>query len=318
MKTLVTGAAGFIGSALSVGLANSGHDVIAVDSISEYYSTKLKMRRVDEILIPNGIDFRIMQLADTNQSTNLFVHNNFDYVFHLAAQPGVIVPLEQSGSYVRDNLIGFSNVLINSISNNVKNFMYASSSSVYGDSTNYPFSEIETDLHPLSFYGATKLSNEILTNSAVRNSSTRARGLRFFSVYGPWGRPDMAYYKIGKALQEDKEFCIFGNGDKERDFTYIGDVITMIIKLAEELNYRPPGSSDVVNVGGGVPSSLNNMIGVLEGISGKKLNKSYEINDVKDSNKTDADTSLQKELTGIFPETKLAVGLREFWKWLQH
>ena len=317
MKVLVTGAAGFIGSALSSVLANRGFQVIAIDSISDYYSIELKKRRVSEILIPSGVEFMEIQLADSETVSNLFGENRFDHVFHLAAQPGVRVPMEKSGSYVRDNLIGFSNVLINSVTSNVQNFLYASSSSVYGNSSRFPYREDERDLHPLSFYGATKLSNEILANSSVLNSSTRARGLRFFSVYGPWGRPDMAYFKIGQALLSGTEFGVLGDGNKQRDFTYIDDVVSMILKLSDELSERPKGYSDVVNVGGGAPCTLNHMIEVLEELSGSTLNKVYNFNDVKDSYKTEADISLQRELTGTSPETALEEGLQKFWNWLE-
>ncbi len=317
VKILVTGAAGFIGSALSASLAKSGHAVIGVDSMSDYYSVELKKRRVRELLLPNGVSFKNIQLADPISVSDLFHEGKFEKVFHLAAQPGVRVPIEQSDTYVRDNLMGFSNVLISSISNKVPNFLYASSSSVYGDSPNYPYREIESSLSPLSFYGATKLSNEILANTSVRTSATRSRGLRFFSVYGPWGRPDMAYFKIGNALLDNTVFTVYGDGNKQRDFTYVDDVVSMITKLDEELSTRPEGFSDVVNVGGGTPSSLNYMINLLEQMSGKTINRVIGKSDNKDSLKTEADTSLQMALTGVYPQTKLEEGLLKFWNWMK-
>ena len=191
MKILVTGAAGFIGSALAQRLVGAGHQVTAIDNFSDYYDVNLKKLRVKSLLEPVGLQVTNLDISRPNEVAALIASIKPEVVINLAAQAGVRLGLSESHKYVESNLIGFSNVLIATIENKVPFFLYASSSSVYGDKASIPYKESETNLHPNSFYGATKLANELLTPTLVRNSSTAARGLRFFTVYGPWGRPDI-------------------------------------------------------------------------------------------------------------------------------
>ena len=315
MKFLVTGAAGFIGAHLSSQLAKMGHQVVAVDNFSSYYSTELKKLRVSSLLSADGIEFHEYDLKDRVQVKSLFSRNNFNSVFHLAAQPGVRLPSSQYSKYVDDNLVVFENILSSTVLNSIPNFLYASSSSVYGNSKLIPYSEKEKGLEPVSFYGATKLANEILVPSVVRNSHTKARGMRFFTVYGPWGRPDMAYFRIIARLLVGSPFTIFGDGNVIRDFTYIGDVVDSIIGLDSELSNRPSGFSDLVNIGGGNPSSLNGMIEQISrqfDVSSEFDHSEFNANDVKG---THADTSYLYGLTGNRPATTLEEGLFNAIEW---
>lgn len=315
MTVLVTGAAGFIGFNLCLKLAQEGHEIVAVDSISDYYSTNLKELRVRELLKNSNISFRRIDLADRSILAKLMVEVSPKSVIHLAAQAGVRLPDELFHKYVSANLLGFSNVLNTSIENQIPNFLYASSSSVYGNSERYPFRESDTNLSPISFYGATKLSNEILASARVRGSDTRVRGLRFFTVYGPWGRPDMAYFRIASSLITQSEFQMFGNGSIRRDFTYIDDVIESIIRLTDELELHPAGFSDIVNVGGGKPASLLDLVQAFEGITGKKLNFRNAESFPGDVKETVSDTSYQESLIGFIPKIDITEGATKFLKW---
>ena len=196
MKYLVTGAAGFIGSHLCQRLATEGNEVIAIDNFSDYYDINLKKLRVEKLLTPLQVNVLSVDISDKDAIDRLIASSKPEVVINLAAQAGVRLPTDQIHKYVNSNLVGFSNVLQSTVSNKIPYFLYASSSSVYGDQAAIPYTESEQNLHPNSFYGATKLANELLTPTLIKNSSTIARGLRFFTVYGPWGRPDMAYFRM--------------------------------------------------------------------------------------------------------------------------
>ena len=196
MKYLVTGAAGFIGSHLCHKLTTEGNAVIAIDNFSDYYDVNLKKLRVEKLLTPLQLKVLSVDISDKNSIDELIVNSKPEVVINLAAQAGVRLPTDQIHKYVNSNLVGFSNVLQSTVSNKIPYFLYASSSSVYGDQAAIPYTESEQKLHPNSFYGATKLANELLTPTLIKNSATIVRGLRFFTVYGPWGRPDMAYFRM--------------------------------------------------------------------------------------------------------------------------
>jgi UDP-glucuronate 4-epimerase len=207
-------------------------------------------------------------------------------------------------------------MLLMSAKYGVENFLYASSSSVYGNSTNFPLAESEPDLKPVSFYGSTKLANEILARGLSTNYQMRTRGLRFFTVYGPMGRPDMAYFRIAAALQQNKVFSLFGDGAVKRDFTYVGDVVNSIALLANDLAKQPVSFHDVVNVGGGKPCNMIELISTLETVAEKKLSIEYSSNIPQDVKTTVADTQRQKMLIGEIPKTSLEEGLRKVWEWI--
>ena len=217
MQYLITGAAGFIGSHLCQKLAKEGNKIIAIDNYSDYYDVGLKNYRVKDLLEPLDLDVINLDITDEVKFDNLVSKSKPDVVINLAAQAGVRLPLKETDKYVHNNLVGFSNVLRSTVKNKVPHFLYASSSSIYGDKDAIPYIESEQNLHPTSFYGATKLANELLTPTLIQNSSTAARGLRFFTVYGPWGRPDMAYFRMIANVISGAEFNFFGDGSVERD-----------------------------------------------------------------------------------------------------
>lgn len=318
MTVIVSGAAGFVGSHLIRGLVEKGEKVIGIDNFNDYYSPELKRMRISS-LIPENTEIVELDLTDKSRLSNLFTKIKPTTVYHLAAQAGVRLRIEKTDQYVQSNLVGFSNILQNSIENNVSNFIYASSSSVYGNSINTPYSESDRDLSPISFYGASKLSNELLATALIRGSRTNARGLRFFTVYGPWGRPDMAYFRIATALKNDKEFKLFGNGEVIRDFTYIDDIVNSTLHLSDELNSREKnGFSDIVNIGGGKPSSMKQLINIFEAVSNKKLNVKKFPHMEKDVQQTIASLDLQNELINFTPKVPLELGVEKVFEWTEN
>lgn len=315
MKILVTGAAGFIGSNLVKSLSKEGHQLTAIDSYTNYYSIELKKLRTDEISNRLGIGVVNLELSDNLQVIELFNKENFDCVIHLAAQPGIRLPLRDHFKYIRDNLVGFSNLAIGSSLAGVKNFIYASSSSVYGNSSQDVLAENELNLQPISFYGATKLSNEKLAFALSKSSGTKFRGLRFFTVYGPGGRPDMAYFRLINSALNSTEFKLFGNGNKKRDFTYIDDVVLCIGKLMHELDARNPGYADVVNVGGGKPVSMNELINFVTKSCGTAPKVIEEENYFGDVASTNASVQYLKSLIQHEDFTDLESGVNKTVNW---
>lgn len=315
MTVLVTGAAGFIGSKLAQSLSISGERVVGVDSFNDFYSISLKRIRVQKLLAPSGVEIRELDITNNIALKKLLEEIQPTSIYHLAAQAGVRLPLNQVKNYVDSNLVGFSNVLTNAVEQEIPNLLYASSSSVYGNSKNLPYNENDLTIRPVSFYGATKLLNELIVPTIVRGSSTRARGLRFFTVYGSWGRPDMAYFRLINSALNDANFELFGDGKVTRDFTYIDDVIFTIQQLALELSQRAPTFSDVVNVGGGNPASMDEMIDIISTYVGVKL----KINKVgmhhNDVESTNADPSYLQSLIGVSPKTQLLEGLSNVIEW---
>jgi UDP-glucuronate 4-epimerase len=317
-KVLITGVAGFIGQRLALQLLeNQDVEVFGIDSLTDYYAVDLKESRLRDLKGRPNFSFQQIDICDTNSLVSLLASQEFDSVIHLAAQAGIRLPLSEYSRYVDSNLTGFSNILLSSAQHKVSNFLYASSSSVYGNSTNFPLSELELNPQPVSFYGSTKLSNEILARGLTSNSPMRTRGLRFFTVYGPMGRPDMAYFRIAAALHFGKTFSLFGDGAVKRDFTFVGDVVNSIISLGSNLSDQNLGFHDVVNVGGGKPCSMLDLVSTLENISGKKLSIKYSEDIAQDVRTTVADTRRQKDLIGVIPETLLEDGLLEVWEWIK-
>jgi UDP-glucuronate 4-epimerase len=311
----VTGAAGFIGSHLCRELSLQANEVIAIDNLSDYYDTSLKKARIKNLLDSKGISFSELDICNRSALNALIKESRPEVVVNLAAQAGVRLPLSQVYKYVENNLVGFSNVLQSTVSNKVPYFLYASSSSVYGDQAAIPYTESEQKLHPNSFYGATKLANELLTPTLIKNSSTIARGLRFFTVYGPWGRPDMAYFRMIANVVSGSEFNFFGDGSVERDFTYIDDAVNSVIELSKELDKRKPGYSDVVNLGGGRPLSMNYLLENINKISKAEVKFNRQSSNSNDAKKTMSDSSYIQSLIGSKPETKLEDGINKTYQW---
>ena len=315
MQYLITGAAGFIGSFLCHKLAKEGNKVIAIDNFSNYYDVGLKNNRVKELLAPLNIDVVNLDIVDDTKFDDLVSKSKPDVVINLAAQAGVRLPLKETDKYVNSNLVGFSNVLRSTVNNKVPYFLYASSSSVYGDKAAIPYIESEQNLHPNSFYGATKLANELLTPTLIQNSSTAARGLRFFTVYGPWGRPDMAYFRMIANVISGAEFNFFGDGSVERDFTFIDDAINSVMALTTELQKRKPGYSDVVNLGGGRPLSMNYLLQTISSISKNEVKFNRLNSNSNDAKKTMSDSNYIESLIGSKPNTKLEDGIAKTIEW---
>jgi UDP-glucuronate 4-epimerase len=315
MKILVTGAAGFIGSHLCREFSLQANEVIAIDNLSDYYDTSLKKARIKNFLDSKVINFSELDICNRSALDSLIMESRPDVVVNLAAQAGVRLPTDQIHKYVDSNLVGFSNVLQSTVSKKVPYFLYASSSSVYGDQAAIPYTESEQNLHPNSFYGATKLANELLTPTLIKNSATIARGLRFFTVYGPWGRPDMAYFRMIANVVSGSEFNFFGDGSVERDFTYIDDAVSSVVELTKELEKREPGYSDVVNLGGGRPLSMNYLLENINKISKAEVEFNRQSSNSNDAKKTMSDSKYIQSLIGSKPETKLEDGINKTYQW---
>ena len=315
MRIFVSGASGFIGSAVCSKFASEGHQILGIDSNTNYYSTELKKLRVAKLLIESGVEFQELDLCDFSKLDKLISNFQPEVIINLAAQAGVRLSTVDSYKYVDSNLTGFSNILRSATINSVPNFLYASSSSVYGNNSQVPYSEIERNLTPTSFYGATKLANEILAPALVRGSKTRTRGMRFFTVYGPWGRPDMAYFRMISNVLTGSPFTFFGDGSVQRDFTYIDDTVNAIYSLTLELNTNNESFSDIVNLGGGRPLSMNFLVNLIEEALGKNVDYDVKQENINDVIQTVADTNYLNKLIGYQPETKLEDGIQKTIMW---
>lgn len=315
MRYFVTGASGFIGAHLASQLIFEGHEVLGVDNFNSYYSPELKILRRDDLKNRYSVNLKDIDICDTKSLKEEISNFQPDSIIHLAAQPGIRLPLNMSHEYIRNNILGFTNVIEAAIALEIPNFLYASSSSVYGNSTKIPFLETEEGIKPISLYGSTKLCNELLASSYISNSNTRSRGMRFFTVYGPSGRPDMAYFRLVASALTGNRFRLFGDGNVKRDFTYVGDIVRMIIALDKELMSRPKGHVDVVNIGGGDPHSMLELINAIEDKTGLKVAIQQEGSNKVDTKFTCASTNLIQDLTGIAPNTKLSEGLDQVLAW---
>ncbi len=315
MKVLVTGAAGFIGSALSAKLKAQGHEVFGIDSISDYYDQNLKRMRIAHFLTQNEIKFEKVDIARLDQFQGILRGFKPDAVIHLAAQAGVRTPNTRLTNYVGANLLGFGNVLQEVVESNTSIFLYASSSSVYGNNSTAPYSENEKNLNPTSFYGATKLANEIFVKSVLTNSSTKVAGMRFFTVYGPWGRPDMAYFRILTSVLTGEKFKLFGDGSIKRDFTYIDDTVLGIAALLDNASKIQRGKPEIFNIGGGKPASISELTLEIERIAGS-LVKQVTMSEISgDVRETVANPAKLQEFTGFTPQILLEEGLKLFYGW---
>jgi UDP-glucuronate 4-epimerase len=316
---LVTGAAGFLGMYVSAALSAAGHKIVGVDNLNSYYDPAIKTARLAELSkIHKKFVFEKANFADAAAVEALFKTHQFSKVVHLGAQAGVRYSITNPMAYQESNLLGTTVILDLCARYKVEHLVYASSSSVYGANTKVPFHESDPVERPVSFYAATKRANELMAHTFSHIHSMPATGLRFFTVYGPWGRPDMAYWSFTKALLEGTQINVFGDGVVSRDFTYVNDVVSAIVRLVD----LPPrkGSSGepahrVLNVGNSSPVTVNEMLSVLEALTGKKaLRKDLPL-PPGDVQTTFADSSALAVLTGYRPNTELAVGLERFVSW---
>jgi len=322
---LVTGAAGFIGYYLTDRLLKEGKNVIGVDNLNDYYDVNLKLSRLS--FLKNRENFKFLKIDISNKSNleQVFKENEIHYVINLAAQAGVRYSIENPDVYIQSNIIGFYNILELCRMYPVKHLVYASSSSVYGSNQKVPFEETDYVDHPVSLYAATKKSNELMAHTYSHLYSIPSTGLRFFTVYGPMGRPDMAYFSFTNNYFNGQEIKIYNNGDFEndmyRDFTYIDDIIEGIVKVLENPPNELSSRHRVLNIGNNKPEKLMFFINTLEECLSNSLNKKIEFKkrfeSIKpgDVHKTYASTKLLEELVGFKPKTSIKDGLQLFTDW---
>ena len=331
MKVLVTGAAGFIGYHVSKALLDRGDKVVGLDNLNDYYSVTLKKARIEELGKHNYSEkfkFKKIELADKESVQYLFEAESFDKVINLAAQAGVRYSIENPHAYIESNVLGFTNVLEGCRHHKIKHLVYASSSSVYGSNESMPFSINDNVDHPLSLYAATKKANELMAHSYSSLYNLPTTGLRFFSVYGPWGRPDMAFFIFTEAILKGESINVFNNGNHLRDFTYVDDIVEGVLKVLDDTatandhwdgKNPDPGTSNcpwrLYNIGNQNPVKLMDCIEALEEALGKKAEKNFlplQPGDVPDSF---ADADALKEAVGYKPDTDIKFGLNKFVDW---
>lgn len=328
MKVLVTGAAGFIGMYVAKMLLQRGDEVVGIDNLNDYYSPTLKQARIQQLQPFAKFSFEKMDIADEVAIGSLFARHGFDAVIHLAAQAGVRYSLKNPLAYAQSNLVGFTNIIEGCRLYPVKHLVYASSSSVYGGNTKVPFSEDDNVDHPVSFYAATKKANELMAHSYAHLYGIPCTGLRFFTVYGPWGRPDMAMWLFTEAILQGKPIKVFNHGKLQRDFTYIDDIAEGVIRvldrpasIAGEFDSAAPNPaiSDaphrIFNIGNHKPVELETFIATLEQCLGKSANKQYLEMQAGDVHATYADTSRLQAAVNFQPDTDLETGIERFVEW---
>ena len=317
MKVLLTGVAGFIGMHTAKRLLERGDEIIGVDNLNAYYSVDLKSARLRELERFPKFQFHKVELADCAQTQSLFEAWEPQQVIHLAAQPGVRYSLENPRAYVDSNLVAFVNILEGCRHNKVAHLLYASSSSVYGGNKKVPFAVSDNVDHPVSLYAATKKANELMAYTYSHLFRLPTTGLRFFTVYGPWGRPDMAPFLFTRAILEDKPIQVFNHGDMKRDFTYIDDIVEGVVRAFDR---PPPGSMDdppykLYNIGNNQPIDLLHFIEVIEKCLGRTATKQMFPMQPGDVVATWADTSDLERDTGFSPQTPIETGVGRFIEW---
>jgi UDP-glucuronate 4-epimerase len=325
MKVLVTGSAGFVGYHLSKRLLKDGLTVFGIDNLNNYYDVQLKHDRLVQLKSQQGFTFQLLDLSDRQGIADLFQSQSFDYVVNLAAQAGVRYSLTNPMAYVDSNLVGFVNLLEGCRhSKSVRHLIYASSSSVYGANKKIPFSTDDMVDHPVSLYAATKKANELMAHTYSHLYNLPTTGLRFFTVYGSWGRPDMAYFKFVKAIEAGQPIDVYNFGEMQRDFTYIDDIIEGLVRVM----HRPPSPTSgedssrittapykVYNIGNNQPVTLMRFIEVIEQTLGKEAKKNLLPMQLGDVPVTYADVDELIQDVGFSPGTPLEVGIARFVEW---
>lgn len=345
MKVLVTGAAGFIGAAVCGRLLHNGHEIVGLDNLNDYYDHELKQKRLENLgvaredvvwykYVTSSIDpsFRFirMNLEDTKAVAMMFANEGFDAVINLGGQAGVRYSIENPVAYVESNVDGFINILEGCRNNNIKHLVYASSSSVYGLNGQVPFSEHQSIAHPVSLYAATKKSNELMAHAYSKLFGIPTTGLRFFTVYGPWGRPDMSPSLFMDAILHDRPIKVFNNGDMLRDFTYIDDIVEGVVRILDvipqgnpdwdEMNPDPassPAPYRIYNVGNQHPTRLMDYIRCIEKAIGREARKEFLPMQPGDVYQTYADSSALAAATGFAPSTDLQTGIDRTVAWFK-
>ena len=328
MKILVTGAAGFIGMTTSLRLLARGDEVIGLDNMNDYYDVVLKQNRLKRLTSHANFKFVQLDVEDRSGIESLFAEEKFEKVIHLAAQAGVRYSLKNPHAYVDSNLIGFVNILEGCRHNKVQHLVYASSSSVYGGNTKMPFSEHDSVDHPVSLYAATKKANELMAHTYSHLYNLPTTGLRFFTVYGPWGRPDMALFLFTKATMDGRPIEVYNYGNMQRDFTYVDDIVEGVVRVvdrvaAPDLEYSPsiadPATSNVpyrvFNIGNNNPVPLLDFIACIEAALGKKAEKNLLPLQDGDVPATYANTDALQDWVGFVPGTSIQTGIENFVSW---
>ena len=325
---MVTGAAGFIGSALAIRLLEEGNEVVGIDNFNDYYDVSLKHARIERTLAYENFKTFSVDVCDKIAINNLFKQEKFDYVMHLAAQAGVRYSIENPSAYIDANMHGFLNILEACREYPVEHLVYASTSSIYGANKTMPFKESVGTNHPVSLYAATKKANELMAHTYAHLFKVPCTGLRFFTVYGPWGRPDMALFKFTEKILAGEPIDVFGFGEQSRDFTYIDDIVEGILRVMavpatpskcwDAMNPDPSTANEpyrVYNIGSNNPQPLMRYIEVLEDCLGIKAEKNMlpmQAGDVRD---TYADVSYLVDSVGYQPNTTIEVGVNSFVSW---
>jgi len=328
MKILLTGAAGFIGMSTALRLLARGDDVVGLDNLNDYYDVNLKHSRLSHLASHARFRFVKMDVADRAGVEELFRVEKFDRVIHLAAQAGVRYSLQNPHAYIDSNLVGFTNILEGCRHNQVNHLVYASSSSVYGGNTKMPFSEHDSVDHPVSLYAATKKANELMAHTYSHLYALPTTGLRFFTVYGPWGRPDMALFLFTKAIFEGRPINVFNHGNMQRDFTFIDDIVEGVIRVLDRAPAPDPSydtvKSDpatssapyrVFNIGNSDPVPLLDFIGCIERAVGKTAEKIFLPLQDGDVPATYANTDALRDWVGFVPGTPVQDGVNRFVTW---
>ena len=311
-KILVTGCAGFIGMHLSTVLLENNYHVIGVDNLNNYYDVKLKEERLKILKNFNYFEYKKLDISNKSELEKVFKNNNIDKVVNLAAQAGVRYSLENPSSYIKSNVSGFMNILECCRHYKIKGLIYASSSSVYGGNKKIPFSEFDNVDSPMSIYAASKKSNELMAHSYSHLFDLNTTGLRFFTVYGPWGRPDMAMYIFANKILNDKPIEVFNHGKMMRDFTYIDDIINGLIAAIDK-NYK----CEIFNLGNNRSEDLMDVVQIIQEKLGKKAEIHYEPMQLGDVEKTYADIEKSRKMLGYSPKINIDVGIGKFIDWLQ-
>jgi UDP-glucuronate 4-epimerase len=330
MRILVTGAAGFIGMHVARLLLERGDEVVGIDNLNDYYDPRLKAARLEHLAPFANFRFVRMDVADTAAITELFAAERFQRVIHLAAQAGVRYSLTNPQAYIQSNLVGFGNILEGCRHNAVEHLVYASSSSVYGANTRMPFSVHDEVNHPVSLYAATKKSNELMAHSYSHLFGLPTTGLRYFTVYGPWGRPDMSPWLFSSAILEGRSIDVFNHGKMRRDFTFVDDIAEGTVRVMDHVasgnadfnpNHPDPGSSRapyrVYNIGNQQPVELMTFINTIEQALGKEAQKNFLPMQAGDVLATFADVEDLKKDIGFSPKTSLETGIARWAEWFR-
>ncbi len=328
MKILITGVAGFIGAALALKLLERGEQVVGIDNLNDYYDVSLKQARIERLRPNSGFRFEKLDITDRVGMSKLFHENSFDTVMHLAAQAGVRYSIQNPYAYIDSNLVGFGNVIEGCRRGAVKHLVFASSSSVYGSNARLPFSEHDNVDHPISLYAATKKANELMAHSYAHLYGLPCTGLRFFTVYGPWGRPDMALFKFTRGILEGKPIPVFNHGKMSRDFTYVDDIVDGVVRTIDHIPVSVPDwdaqNTDpatshapyrIYNIGNHRSVELTHYIRVLEECLGRKAVLEMLPMQEGDVPATYADIADLSRDTGFAPATSIETGVARFVEW---